>query len=117
MAYLDEAASERLALPKTERSASEIRAEDLTDPEIATEYNRTALAHAVAMRVLKYRTDNALSQSALASQLRMQQPAVARLEAGDHEPTLATLERLARGLGIAFHIDITPEASELRETD
>jgi len=41
---------------------------------------------------------------------------VARLEAGDHEPTFSTLERLARGLGIEFHIDITPATSRLRES-
>lgn len=98
------------------RNASQIRAEDLADPEIAAEYNRTELAHAVAMRVLKYRTENGLSQSALARLLGMHQPAIARLEAGDHEPALATLERLARGLDIEFHIDITPEASGLRDT-
>ena len=45
------------------RSASEIRAEDLADPEIAAEYSRTELAHAVAMRVLKYRTENGRSTS------------------------------------------------------
>jgi len=30
----------------------------------------------------------------------MHQPAIARLEAGDHEPSLTTLARLARGLGV-----------------
>jgi transcriptional regulator with XRE-family HTH domain len=46
----------------------------------------------------------------------MHQPAIARLEAGDHEPSLTTLARLARGLGVEFHIDVTPETLELRET-
>jgi transcriptional regulator with XRE-family HTH domain len=46
----------------------------------------------------------------------MQQPAIARLEAGDHQPSLATLARLAAGLGMEFHIDITPGTFELRET-
>ena len=40
------------------RNARHVRAEDLRDPEIRAEYERTALAHAVAMRVLKYRTDH-----------------------------------------------------------
>jgi hypothetical protein len=35
---------------------------------------------------------------------------------GGHEPSLATLSRLARVLGIEFHIDITPDAFALRET-
>jgi transcriptional regulator with XRE-family HTH domain len=46
----------------------------------------------------------------------MHQPAIARLEAGAHEPSLTTLARLARGLGVEFHIDVTPETLQLRET-
>jgi hypothetical protein len=46
----------------------------------------------------------------------LHQPAIARLEAGDHEPSLATLSRLARVLGIELHIDITPDTFGLRET-
>lgn len=98
------------------RTASDIRAEDLADDQVNAEHIRTVLARAVAMRVLAYRVEHGLSQTALARQLGMQQPAVARLEAGDHEPTFSTLERLARGLGIEFHIDITPATSGLRET-
>jgi ribosome-binding protein aMBF1 (putative translation factor) len=98
------------------RSAAQIAAEDLTDPEIRREHERTALAHAVAMRVIGYRIDHGLSQTGLARLLGMHQPGIARLEAGDHEPSLATLSRLARVLGIEFHIDITPDILELRDT-
>ncbi len=98
------------------RTAGQIRTEDLADEAIRVESTRTALAHAVALRVLAYRNEHGLSQTALAAQLGMQQPAVARLEAGDHTPTFSTLEKLARGLGIEFHIDITPATSELRDT-
>lgn len=97
-------------------TASRIAAVELADPAIRREHDRTALAHAVAMRVIGYRIDHSLSQTALARMLGMHQPAVARLEAGDHEPSLATLSRLAKVLGIEFHIDITPDALELRET-
>jgi predicted transcriptional regulator len=48
------------------------------------------------MRVIGYRVDHGLSQTGLARLLGMHQPAVARLEAGDHEPSLATLSRPAR---------------------
>lgn len=98
------------------RSATEVRGEDLRDDDVRAEHIRTVLARAVAMRVLGYRVEHGLSQTALARELGMQQPAVARLEAGDHEPTFSTLERLARGLGIEFHIDITPVASGLRDS-
>ena len=98
------------------KTAGQIAAEDLADQEIRREHERTALAHAVAMRVIGYRIDHGLSQTGLARLRGMHQPAIARLEAGDHEPSLATLSRLARALGIEFHIDITPDAFGLRET-
>jgi transcriptional regulator with XRE-family HTH domain len=68
------------------------------------------------MRVIGYRIDHGLSQSGLARLLGMHPPAIARLEADDHEPSLATLSRLARVLGLEFHIDITPDSFELRDT-
>lgn len=98
------------------KTAGQIAAEELSDPEIRREHERTALAHAVAMRVIGYRIDHGLSQTELARRLGMHQPAIARLEAGDHEPSLATLARLAQRLGVEFHIDITPDTLQLRET-
>jgi ribosome-binding protein aMBF1 (putative translation factor) len=98
------------------KTAAQIAAQELADPEIRREHERTALAHAVAMRVIGYRINHGLSQTGLARMLGMHQSAIARLEAGDHEPSLATLSRLARVLGIEFHIDITPDVFELRDT-
>jgi ribosome-binding protein aMBF1 (putative translation factor) len=98
------------------KTAEQIAAEELADPQIRLAHQRTAFAHAVAMRVIAYRVDHQLSQTELARRLQMHQPAIARLEAGDHEPSLATLGRLAAGLGLEFHIDVTPDALALRDT-
>ena len=98
------------------RKAEDIAKDELRDPEVRREYERTVFANAVAVRVIRYRAEHGLSQTALARQLSMRQPAIARLEAGEHEPSLATLARLARGLGIDFSVDITPTAVGLRET-
>jgi DNA-binding XRE family transcriptional regulator len=89
-------------------SLDEVLAEQLKDPEFRQEWDRTAFARQVADPVLSYRVEHGLSQTALGKRLGMAQPAVARLESGDREPSLATLARLARRLGIEFHIDITP---------
>ena len=43
-------------------------------------------------------------------------PAIARLQAGDHEPSLDMLVRLARNRGMECHIEITLLARELRES-
>ena len=97
-------------------AASDVRAEDLLDAEVRAEHERTALARAVAIRVLTYRTTEDLTQSELAERLGMKRIALARLEAGDHTPSFDTLQLLSRGLGIEFHIDITPESASLRDT-
>ena len=81
--------------------------EQLADAEFRQEWDRTALARTVAERIVSYRAEHGLSQTALARVLKMQQPAVARLESGEHTPSLDTLWRLASRLGVEFHIDIT----------
>jgi ribosome-binding protein aMBF1 (putative translation factor) len=95
------------------KSAEQVLAEQLKDPTFREEWDRTALARAVATRVVAYRAQQGLSQAALARKLGVSQPLVARLEAGEHEPTLTTLSRLSRHLGLEFHIDITPTSSQL----
>jgi len=86
----------------------EVLTEELKDPAFREEWDGTAFARAVAQRVIAFRIEHNLSQAELGKRLRMAQSAVARLEAGDREPSMATLARLARRLSIQFHIDITP---------
>jgi len=57
------------------------------DPEFRREWERTALARAVAVRVIAYRAVHGLSQTALAGRLKMTQPAIARLESGSSSPS------------------------------
>lgn len=94
-------------------SHEEVLARSLDNPDFRREWERTALARAVAMRVVAYRVTHRLTQTELARRLGLKQPAVARLEAGDHEPSLATLMRLSRTLGMEFHIDITPDRFDI----
>lgn len=98
------------------RSAGDIAAGELKNSAVRAEYDRTVFANAVAIRVIEYRAVHGLSQTALAKLLGMRQPAIARLEAGDHEPSLTMLARLARGLGLDFSIDITPGVFDLRRS-
>ena len=91
----------------------EVLAEHLdADPEYRREWERAALARAVAVKVIAYRAEHGLSQTALAKRLRMSQPAVARLESGEHSPTFPMLLRISGALGIELAIDITPSGHE-----
>jgi ribosome-binding protein aMBF1 (putative translation factor) len=92
-------------------SAEELFAEDMADPAYRAAWERTALARAVASAVVGYRIAHALSQTDLARQLGMKQPNVARLEAGDHNPSVEMLQRLSRALGLRFVLDVAPDAA------
>lgn len=95
------------------KTGDQLLREDLKDPEVAAELARTAVANQLAILVIKYRVEHGLTQTALARQLGMRQPAIARLEAGDHEPSVAMLARLANKLGITLRLDLTPHSVEL----
>jgi len=95
------------------KTAREVLAEDLENPKFREEWERTALAREVATRVVAYRAEHNLSQEGLGRLLGISQPAVARIEAGDHEPTLSRLRQLSRSLAMEFHIDITQQGLRL----
>jgi transcriptional regulator with XRE-family HTH domain len=87
----------------------EVLADHLEDRATRERWEKTALARAVALRLVAYRADHGLSQTALAKLLEMKQPAIARLESGETNPSWETLARLSHGLGLEFLIDIAPK--------
>lgn len=97
----------------TEKSvrAADVLADALEDPRFRADWEQTALARAVAIRLIRYRTGLSLTQKQLAQRLGMNQSAISRLEDGEHNPTLATLSRISTALGIEFVVDIRPTGS------
>ena len=90
------------------RSRRQVLAEHLEDPAFRERWEQTTLARAVALRLVSYRAEHDLSQTALATRLGMKQPVVARLESGDRNPTWETLERISSALGVEFLVSIAP---------
>lgn len=66
--------------------------------------------------MLRYRTEHGLTQTEFGRLIGMRQPHVARLESGDHEPSLSTLVRLAAALGEDFTVEIKPGGARLRHS-
>ncbi len=96
------------------RKFEDVLAESLQDPEVRAEWERTALARDVAIWLLRYRAEHRLTQTQLADRLGWRQPAVARLERGEHEPSIPTLRHLMSHLGGTARIDIGPDHVRLR---
>lgn len=68
-------------------------------------YNETRQAYELGVLVREQRTAAGLTQSELAQRTGMSQPAIARLEAGGTEPTIATLRRIAAALDIELVVE------------
>lgn len=90
------------------------RDEQLKDPVFRTAYDALQPEYAFRNALTSARVDRGLTQAQLAKLLGMHRSALARLESGDANPTLATLVRVAKALNISF--EITPDARlEIRE--
>ncbi len=97
-------------------TAEEIHKSDMADPAYRAEYERTRFANDIAIRLLRYRTEHGLTQTAFGRLVGMRQPHVARLESGEYEPSLSTLVRLAGALGEDFTVDIKANGARLRQS-
>lgn len=71
-------------------------------------------AQIVALLVTTYRVEHGSSQAELAELLGMPRASVTRLETGSHEPSLATLPRLASALHVTLDLHIAPNSVVLR---
>lgn len=90
-------------------SHEQVLEREFRDPEFREYWEKTALARWLAVEVAHYRAEHDLSQRQLADRLGLHQSDVARMESGEHNPTLERLIRIASGLDIELMIDIRPQ--------
>jgi ribosome-binding protein aMBF1 (putative translation factor) len=76
----------------------EIRAGFLADPEVQQAYSDLEPRFAVVRQLIELREKHGWSQRELADRAGMKQPQLARLETGQVEPKLDTLQRLAKAM-------------------
>ncbi|MBN1418463.1 MAG: helix-turn-helix transcriptional regulator [Planctomycetes bacterium] len=62
------------------------------------------LARTLLESLIEARRKAGLSQAEVARRMRVPQPAIVRLEAGTHSPTLSTLARYASAIGVALDV-------------
>lgn len=88
----------------------ELLAKKLGDPEFRAEWERLAAARAVAEMVASNRGRKGMTQTALARAIGVRQPVIARIESGEHVPTIETLIKIASALDIEIMVGIAPSS-------
>src|SRR6266542_2182173 len=81
------------------RPLTDLDRELRNDPEYEAALEELAPYEEIARQLIAFRTEHGLSQAELARRCGVSQPAIARLERGEHEPRLATLRRVAPASG------------------
>lgn len=71
----------------------------LQNPEVRAEYDALEQEFGLARELILARTHAGLSQAEVAQRMGTTQSTVARLEGGNTQPTLKTVERYARATG------------------
>lgn len=92
-------------------SNAELLQKQLADPAFRSEWERTALARAVALQLVRYRSDHQLTQAQLARELGVRRETVSRWEEGEQTPKITSLLLLSGKLGIKLLLYIAPEGS------
>ena len=87
--------------------------QDLRDPAFAAAYADATARYDLLEALADARKAAALTQTALAKAINTTQSAVSAIESGGTDPRLSTLQRYARGVGLALHWDLVPAGAEL----
>ena len=83
--------------------------EQLQDPEFRQEYEALQPEHAIIQAILDARKNSGLTQKELSERTGIAQGDISRLENGNANPSLHTLERLAAGMGMKLKLEFIPE--------
>ena len=71
------------------------KTELLKDKEVAREYNKLSPRYAIISQLIAARQKSGLTQKELANRMGTKQSAIARLEAGNTNPSIGFLEKIA----------------------
>ena len=83
-----------------------VRKELLKDPEVAREYEKLRPRYELISQLIGIRAKRGLTQSQLAKRMGTKQSAIARIEGGNANPSIAFLEKLTKALGSKLIIQI-----------
>ena len=90
---------------------SDFHQEWLKDPEYQAEYEAQRPEFEVASAIIAARSQANLTQKELAELMSTKQSLIARLEAGEQNTTIKTLNRIAKATNTRLQISFIPQES------
>lgn len=82
--------------------------EQMKDPEFKAEYEALEPEFAIIQAIIDARKDAGFTQKELAERTGIAQADISKLENGNANPSLRTLKRLAKGLGMRLKVEFMP---------
>ena len=82
--------------------------EQLKNPEFKTEWDKLDPEFQIIRSLIEIRNERNLSQKQLAEITGITQADISRIENGNANPSLKTLQRLAKGLGMKLKLEFIP---------
>ncbi len=92
-------------------SFNEYLKKQMKDPEFKQEYDALEPEFAIIQALIDARKASGLTQKQLAEITGIAQADISKLENGNANPSLRTLQRLASGMGTSLKIEFVPTAN------
>ena len=82
--------------------------EQLKNPDFRAEFEALEPEYKIISALIKARENQELSQRQLSERTGIAQADISRIETGNANPTLRTIQKLAKGLGMALKLELVP---------
>ncbi|MFI3255654.1 MAG: helix-turn-helix transcriptional regulator [Eubacteriales bacterium] len=79
--------------------------EAMKDPKFRKEYESLETEYTIKRAILKARKERNMTQEQLANETGIDRADISKLERGEANPTIASLERIAEGLGMKLKLE------------
>jgi transcriptional regulator with XRE-family HTH domain len=87
--------------------------EQLQDPEFKKEHEALQPERAIIQAIIDARKQSGLTQKELSERTGITQGDISKLERGNANPSIRTLQRLAAGMGMKLRVEFLPDAARV----
>ena len=84
----------------------QFKAKALKNPAVKAEYDALSPEYEVVKTIINQRLKRGWSQTQLAEAIGSRQPVISRLERGEGNPSLQTLQRIAKALDLSLQVSM-----------